>query len=318
MVGFFLTIALLDGLRRRRRMRAAVENEWRKLVYVGAAHFLFIALVILFGVVGRLETHPLRLQVGIAGGIALVITLFAVAQTERVGVQLGMVTLQLISGSLLFAWLTVSLVHGAAIWHQWDAVAQKFTARRERHLEERTERTRRSEKMSRRSRSLALTLSGGGYRAALTHAGGLWALDQAAIPIRLLSTVSGGSIVGTAYALGWRPEEFIESLCGHRPGLRLTMLNAAPLLASIFVPAWNSGCERRAIRLPRRLDASVVETQGPPRGRIRYWRHRRRSGRVPGRGGRHSCRAADRVSRHNRVRLHAGIRGRPVRQRERP
>jgi predicted acylesterase/phospholipase RssA len=43
---------------------------------------------------------------------------------------------------------------------------------------------------------VAVALSGGGYRAAITEAGLLAALDRHCVPIRYLSTVSGGSIIG--------------------------------------------------------------------------------------------------------------------------
>lgn len=76
---------------------------------------------------------------------------------------------------------------------------------------------------------VAVMLSGGGYRAALTHAGVLAALDEQCVPIDLLSTVSGGSIVGAAYALGVPPPEFAARLVRQKPGLpdaRLSVLNA--------------------------------------------------------------------------------------------
>ncbi|MFB9267226.1 patatin-like phospholipase family protein [Bradyrhizobium erythrophlei] len=60
--------------------------------------------------------------------------------------------------------------------------------------------------------TVAVTVSGGGYRAAAFHAGVLSLLEEAGIPIRLLSTVSGGSIVGGAYAIGWTPQAFIARL----------------------------------------------------------------------------------------------------------
>jgi len=76
---------------------------------------------------------------------------------------------------------------------------------------------------------VAVTLSGGGYRAALIHSGVLAALDEQCVPIDLLSTVSGGSIVGAAYSLGMPPREFAAALVRQRPGLpdaRLSIVNA--------------------------------------------------------------------------------------------
>ncbi len=50
---------------------------------------------------------------------------------------------------------------------------------------------------------IALCLSGGGYRAAAFHLGTLRYLDRIGLAgnITILSTVSGGTLVGAAYAL---------------------------------------------------------------------------------------------------------------------
>ena len=56
---------------------------------------------------------------------------------------------------------------------------------------------------------VAVTLSGGGYRAAVSHAGLLAGLDAHCVPVHVLSTVSGGSIAGAAYALGVPPARLL-------------------------------------------------------------------------------------------------------------
>lgn len=50
---------------------------------------------------------------------------------------------------------------------------------------------------------IALSLSGGGYRAASFHLGSLGMLDELRLleSVKVLSTVSGGTITGAAYAL---------------------------------------------------------------------------------------------------------------------
>jgi hypothetical protein len=73
---------------------------------------------------------------------------------------------------------------------------------------------------------VAVTLSGGGYRAALLHSGVLAALDDQCVPIDYLSTVSGGSIVGASYALGVPPREFAERLARRPPRLADDLLSA--------------------------------------------------------------------------------------------
>lgn len=63
---------------------------------------------------------------------------------------------------------------------------------------------------------VALALSGGGYRAALLHAGVLMALEDLKVPVSHVASVSGGSIVGSYYALGGDPEAFAEAVAAGR------------------------------------------------------------------------------------------------------
>jgi predicted acylesterase/phospholipase RssA len=56
--------------------------------------------------------------------------------------------------------------------------------------------------------SVGLALSGGGYRAAIYHAGVASALEHFALPPTHLSSVSGGSIFAGFYAMGGDPNEF--------------------------------------------------------------------------------------------------------------
>jgi predicted acylesterase/phospholipase RssA len=91
------------------------------------------------------------------------------------------------------------------------------------------------------SARVAVALSGGGYRAAVVHAGVLSSLDEAGVPVHYLSTVSGGSIVGAAYALGWSPQEFCEHLRENRPGLTNDLVNFYPVFKQFLFPRYNSG-----------------------------------------------------------------------------
>jgi predicted acylesterase/phospholipase RssA len=65
---------------------------------------------------------------------------------------------------------------------------------------------------------VAIALSGGGYRAALLHAGVLSAIEERKLPIivQAMSTVSGGSIIGSFYAIGGSPEEFLKAFINRR------------------------------------------------------------------------------------------------------
>lgn len=69
-----------------------------------------------------------------------------------------------------------------------------------------------------------LALSGGGYRAALFHAGVLAALESKKINISGLSTVSGGSIIGGYYALGGKPSSFKDAVLQGRFNLKRELM----------------------------------------------------------------------------------------------
>lgn len=63
---------------------------------------------------------------------------------------------------------------------------------------------------------VGLALSGGGYRAALVHAGVLDVLGKNGIPVTNLATVSGGSVIGSYIALGGSPKAFVEAVYTNR------------------------------------------------------------------------------------------------------
>jgi predicted acylesterase/phospholipase RssA len=86
---------------------------------------------------------------------------------------------------------------------------------------------------------VGLALSGGGYRAALVHAGVLNILARRGVPVTNLSTVSGGSIIGSFVAAGGNPRDFVQAVAGGRFRLSRDMLNfqnAARILASTQLP----------------------------------------------------------------------------------
>lgn len=72
---------------------------------------------------------------------------------------------------------------------------------------------------------VAVSLSGGGYRAALFHAGVLSELDRLGVRIQAISSVSGGSIIGSFYAVGGRPSDFLETVKEGRFNLKREFLN---------------------------------------------------------------------------------------------
>jgi len=63
---------------------------------------------------------------------------------------------------------------------------------------------------------VGLAMSGGGYRAALVHAGVVEALGQMGIPVTHLSSVSGGSILGSYLSVGGSPQAFRDAVAAGR------------------------------------------------------------------------------------------------------
>ncbi|HEV8431657.1 MAG TPA: patatin-like phospholipase family protein [Pyrinomonadaceae bacterium] len=90
--------------------------------------------------------------------------------------------------------------------------------------------------------SVGLALSGGGYRAAVMHAGVLNALETVHVPVRVISTVSGGSIIGSYYCAGGSPEHFRDVMSTQRFNLfrELTDFhNVVRLITPFQIPATN-------------------------------------------------------------------------------
>ena len=85
--------------------------------------------------------------------------------------------------------------------------------------------------------TVAVALSGGGYRAATIHTGVLRVLDREKIPIDYLSTVSGGSIIGGYYALGHTADEF-ESVLKRKPGLPNDLFHIGYFFLELVWPWW--------------------------------------------------------------------------------
>ena len=63
---------------------------------------------------------------------------------------------------------------------------------------------------------VGVALSGGGYRAALVHAGVVDALGQLGVPVTHLSSVSGGSIIGSFLSVGGSPKDFLQAVAAGR------------------------------------------------------------------------------------------------------
>jgi predicted acylesterase/phospholipase RssA len=76
-----------------------------------------------------------------------------------------------------------------------------------------------------RDLKIGMALSGGGYRAALMHAGALDAFEHLQVPVTHLTSVSGGSIIGAFYAAGGHPAAFRDAVAQGRFNLTREMTN---------------------------------------------------------------------------------------------
>jgi predicted acylesterase/phospholipase RssA len=86
---------------------------------------------------------------------------------------------------------------------------------------------------------IAYALSGGGYRAALFHAGVIEQLTEAGIHPSVISSVSGGSIIAAAVQSGMSPREFVSLVSSGSMNLTRELANVdrvAELIASIPFP----------------------------------------------------------------------------------
>jgi predicted acylesterase/phospholipase RssA len=86
---------------------------------------------------------------------------------------------------------------------------------------------------------VAVALSGGGYRAAVLHAGVLSELNSRGFQVSHISSVSGGSIIGAHYAMGLEPKRFVDALVEGRLNLYRPLgsaLNAIRLVFPLQIP----------------------------------------------------------------------------------
>jgi predicted acylesterase/phospholipase RssA len=86
---------------------------------------------------------------------------------------------------------------------------------------------------------VGLALSGGGYRAAIVHAGVISELATLGVPVTHLSSVSGGSIIASYVSAGGDPRKFVTAITDGR--FRFTRdltwtWNALSLLAPLHIP----------------------------------------------------------------------------------
>jgi predicted acylesterase/phospholipase RssA len=98
-------------------------------------------------------------------------------------------------------------------------------------------------------RNIGLALSGGGYRAAIFHAGVLSALERFGLTPTHLSSVSGGSIIASFYVMGGDPNAFPQFVKEGRFRLlrRLTYADQAlTVIPSFLSTKWSLGGRTKA------------------------------------------------------------------------
>ena len=131
-----------------------------------------------------------------------------------------------------------------------------------------------SDEITWHEKRIGIALSGGGYRAALFHAGVLNALETLGIRVQAISAVSGGSIIGVYYAFGGDPLRFKQAMLDRHFNLvREVMLihRAVPLLAPMRIPGtelkllpwWNYDRGNVQASMVRRLLGIDGEWQSP-------------------------------------------------------
>ncbi len=105
---------------------------------------------------------------------------------------------------------------------------------------------------------IGLALSGGGYRAAVFHAGVLQALEELGLAPSNLSTVSGGSIIGSYYSLGGDPAAFADAVSSGHFDLKRHLLSIHNALRLPF-PARVPGTDTELLPFYRfdRLDVQT-------------------------------------------------------------
>lgn len=85
------------------------------------------------------------------------------------------------------------------------------------------------------SKRIGLALSGGGYRAALMHAGVLDALSHFQIPISSIASVSGGSITAAFYERGGEPKQLVEAIISGRFNLYRKLIDIQYIPGFAFI-----------------------------------------------------------------------------------
>lgn len=221
MTGYwFWRFRRVEGKDQVRLVRALARNG-RRLV---AVLYALVGLYTLLRFHQAAERAAIAIGWGVLGWLIIRPLITEGARTEKL-----MMRSFTIGSSILVAWTIASLAYDPLSF--WISPRQN-RAPNPTVYEER-EQLRQAEAPD---VTIAVALSGGGYRAAAIHTGVLKALEAHRIPIHYLSTVSGGSIIGAYYAMGHTPQEFAELLSRKKPGLPNDLFHLWNLLGALVVP----------------------------------------------------------------------------------
>ena len=215
-----MAVALLAGV-------AIWRSSFRALLPIGAAVVGVVGLVYVVGSYSRLMDLA---AVAAAAVLVVVIALLWVRVRPRFG--LGPATRWPISGGAAMALALGFIVASWLLLTVADTFAGRIAARRD-WLAGRPkcpDGLRGPETGAGRAPRVAIAVSGGGYRAALFHAGVLSGLECVRVPVSALSTVSGGSIIGAYYAVGGEPHAFRAMTAAGLFNLKRELLHTGNLL----------------------------------------------------------------------------------------
>lgn len=129
---------------------------------------------------------------------------------------------------------------------------------------------------SRANPGIALSLSGGGYRAMLFHVGSIWRLYETGLLGRVdrFSSVSGGSITAALLGLGWKKiqpsagydrQRIQKNLVGPIRGLADETIDAWAIVGGILLPGTISEKIQGAYRKHLYGDATLQDLPDQPR-----------------------------------------------------
>jgi predicted acylesterase/phospholipase RssA len=182
-----------------------------------------LALAVLAAVaIGKSRARPLLPILVAVGGVGAILYVVGSHSWAMDGVAVGAAIAVAVAVAILWrrlrpgrgaGWMAVAVGFVLAWWVSLtvvDTLVMRRAARRDwgTGLSTCPEGLTRPEWGQLRAPRVAVAVSGGGYRAALFHAGVLAGLTCIRVPVTALSTVSGGSIIGAYYAVGGEPHAF--------------------------------------------------------------------------------------------------------------